>query len=459
MKKNDIFPAEITGMTSEGAGVCRIEGTAVFVPGTAVGDTLQVRIVKTARNYAFGRVEKLLHPGPGRKETDCPVAAPCGGCVYRHIDYATELTYKQQKVEDALRRIGGLQDLPVMPVLGAENPDRYRNKALLPVGRTPDGKAVVGFFARNSHRIVPCASCLLQPLAFDDIAAAFCGFLDTYNVSVYDEATHKGLVRHLYLRYAEVSGEIMVCAVLNGSRLPHEDVFVEAMRAAAPGVAGVLINVNTEKTNVVLGKKCRVLWGKETITDTLCGLQFEISPLSFYQVNRTQAERLYNKAAEYAGLTGEENLLDLYCGAGTIGLSMAGKAKKLIGVEIIPEAIENAKENARRNGVENAEFFAADAAQAAEMLAKRGEKPDVIVVDPPRKGCDEALLHTIAAMGPKRLVYVSCDPATLARDLARLEPLGYKALEATPVDLFPRTSHCECVVKLQRIAECPTRKG
>ena len=453
MKKNDIFPAEITGMTSEGAGVCRVEGTVVFVPGAAPGDRLRVRILKTARTHAFGRVEEVLSPGPGRQEPDCPIARPCGGCVYRHMTYPAELACKQQKVEDALRRIGGFTDLPVRPILGAEEPDRYRNKALLPVGKDADGHAVVGFFARNSHRVVPCRSCLLQPAAFDAIAAAFCQFIDTCGISVYDEATHTGLVRHLYLRRADITQQIMVCAVLNGSHLPHSDAFVQAVRAASPEVAGVLVNVNTARTNVVLGRTCQTLWGTGSITDTLCGLQFRISPLSFYQVNRTQAERLYNKAAAYAALTGEETLLDLYCGAGTIGLSMAAKARRLIGVEIIPEAIENAKENARNNGVENAEFLAADAAQAADMLEKRGEKPDVVVVDPPRKGCDDALLHTIARMAPRRLVYVSCDPATLARDLARLVPLGYIPLEATPVDLFPRTAHVETVVLMSRVKE------
>lgn len=450
MKKNDLYQAEITGMTSEGAGVCHVDEMAVFVPGTAVGDRITVRIVKVMKRFAFGRLEELHTPGPGRVAMDCPVARPCGGCVYRHVDYATELKYKQQKVEDAIRRIAGLPDLPIRPILGAQNPDRYRNKALFPVGRDDEGHAAVGFFARNSHRIVPCTACLLQPEAFDRLATAFCRFIDETGESIYDEASHTGLIRHLYLRRADSTREIMVCAVLNGKGLRHESQLVEAMRAASDEVVSVIVNSNTEKTNVVLGPRCRTLWGKDTLTDTLCGLQFEISPLSFYQVNRTQAQRLYEQAAAYAALTGKETLLDLYCGAGTIGLSMASKARRLIGVEIVPEAIENAKANARRNGVENAEFLAADAAQAAERLAARGEKPDVIVVDPPRKGCEESLLHTIAEMAPERLVYVSCDPATLARDLARLDQLGYQAQELTPVDLFPRTSHCECVVLLTK---------
>ena len=451
IRKNDIFEADITAMTTEGSGICRIEGMAVFVPGTAVGDRCAVRIVKVLRKYAFGRLEKLLAPSPDRIAPDCPVAAQCGGCVYRHIRYEAELQIKTQRVRDALERIGGLQDFQMEPILAAPDRCRYRNKCQLPIGLSKDGALQLGFYAVNSHRIVNTESCLLQPEAFDRAAAAFRRWYAVSGESVYDEASHSGVLRHLYMRRGEMSGEMMVCVVANGAALHEEALLVEMLREAVPEITGVLLNVNREKTNVVLGKTCRTLWGKDTITDTLCGLAFEIAPHAFYQVNRTQAERLYGKAAEYAGLTGAETLLDLYCGTGTIGLSMAKNAKKLIGAEIVPAAVENARRNAERNAIQNAEFLCADAAEAARILFERGEKPDVIVIDPPRKGCDSALIATIAAMRPKRVVYVSCDPATLARDLKLFGESGYKTETVTPADMFPGTAHVETVVLLSKL--------
>ena len=450
IRKNDIFEADITAMTAEGSGICRIEGMAVFVPGTAVGDRCAVRIVKVLRKYAFGRLEKLLAPSPDRIAPDCPVAAQCGGCVYRHIRYEAELQIKTQRVRDALERIGGLQDFQMEPILAAPDRCRYRNKCQLPIGLSKDGALQLGFYAINSHRIVNTESCLLQPEAFDRAAAAFRRWYAVSGESVYDEASHSGVLRHLYMRRGEMSGEMMVCVVANGAALHEEALLVEMLREAVPEITGVLLNINREKTNVVLGKTCRTLWGKDTITDTLCGLAFEIAPHAFYQVNRTQAECLYGKAAEYAGLTGAETLLDLYCGTGTIGLSMAKNAKKLIGAEIVPAAVENARRNAERNAIQNAEFLCADAAEAARILFERGEKPDVIVIDPPRKGCDSALIATIAAMRPKRVVYVSCDPATLARDLKLFRESGYKTETVTPADMFPGTAHVETVVRLIR---------
>lgn len=450
IRKNDIFEADITAMTAEGSGICRIEGMAVFVPGTAVGDRCAVRIVKVLRKYAFGRLEKLLAPSPDRIAPDCPVAAQCGGCVYRHIRYEAELQIKTQRVRDALERIGGLQDFQMEPILAAPDRCRYRNKCQLPIGLSRDGALQLGFYAVNSHRIVNTESCLLQPEAFDRAAAAFRRWYAVSGESVYDEASHSGVLRHLYMRRGEMSGEMMVCVVANGAALHEEALLVEMLREAAPEITGVLLNINREKTNVVLGKTCRTLWGKDTITDTLCGLAFEIAPHAFYQVNRTQAERLYGKAAEYAGLTGAETLLDLYCGTGTIGLSMAKNVKKLIGAEIVPAAVENARRNAERNAIQNAEFLCADAAEAARILFERGEKPDVIVIDPPRKGCDSALIATIAAMRPKRVVYVSCDPATLARDLKLFGESGYKTETVTPADMFPGTAHVETVVRLTK---------
>ena len=450
IRKNDIFEADITAMTAEGSGICRIEGMAVFVPGTAVGDRCAVRIVKVLRKYAFGRLEKLLAPSPDRIAPDCPVAAQCGGCVYRHIRYEAELRIKTQRVRDALERIGGLQDFQMEPILAAPDRCRYRNKCQLPIGLSKDGTLQLGFYAVNSHRIVNTESCLLQPEAFDRAAAAFRRWYAVSGESVYDEASHSGVLRHLYMRRGEMSGEMMVCVVANGAALHEEALLVEMLREAVPEITGILLNINREKTNVVLGKTCRTLWGKDTITDTLCGLAFEIAPHAFYQVNRTQAERLYGKAAEYAGLTGTETLLDLYCGTGTIGLSMAKNAKKLIGAEIVPAAVENARRNAERNAIQNAEFLCADAAEAARILFERGEKPDVIVIDPPRKGCDSALIATIAAMRPKRVVYVSCDPATLARDLKLFRESGYKTETVTPADMFPGTAHVETVVRLTK---------
>ena len=451
IRKNDIFEADITAMTAEGSGICRAEGMAVFVPGTAVGDRCAVRIVKVLRKYAFGRLEKLLVPSPDRIAPDCPVAAQCGGCVYRHIRYEAELQIKTQRVRDALERIGGLQDFQMEPILAAPDRCRYRNKCQLPIGLSRDGALQLGFYAINSHRIVNTESCLLQPEAFDRAAAAFRRWYAVSGESVYDEASHSGVLRHLYMRRGEMSGEMMVCVVANGAALHEEALLVEMLREAVPEITGVLLNINRERTNVVLGKTCRTLWGKDTITDTLCGLAFEIAPHAFYQVNRTQAERLYGKAAEYAGLTGAETLLDLYCGTGTIGLSMAKNAKKLIGAEIVPAAVENARRNAERNAIQNAEFLCADAAEAARILFERGEKPDVIVIDPPRKGCDSALIATIAAMRPKRVVYVSCDPATLARDLKLFGESGYKTETVTPADMFPGTAHVETVVLLSKL--------
>lgn len=451
IKKNDIVTLSITGMTAEGLGVGRHEGMAVFVPLSAPGDELRVKIVKVAKNYAYGKLLEPLSPSPDRIEADCPVFSQCGGCCYRHISYEAEKRIKWERVRDALSRIGGLEDLPLRPILGAESRDHYRNKALLPLGTAADGALTMGFYAVNSHRIVDCASCLLQPEEMNAAMAAFRNWEKQYGDPVYQEESHTGRMRRLYLRKGEKTGEFMACVVVNGNGLHHEQELVSALKAAVPGLTSVVINSHREKTNVALGKKCRTVWGKETIQDELCGLRFHLSPLSFYQVNRTQAERLYEKAAEYAGLTGRETVLDLYCGAGTIGLSMANRAKKIIGVEIVPEAIENARQNAADNGITNAEFLCGDAAKAAAELASRNERPDVVILDPPRKGCSPELIETVVQFAPQRIVYVSCDPATLARDLKRFLELGYPPQEATPVDMFPATAHVECVCLLTKL--------
>lgn len=446
LKKNDSIELEITGYTAEGSGVGRYENIAVFVPLAAVGDRLRVKILKTAKTYAFGKLEQILSPSPDRVRQDCSQFAKCGGCVYRHIDYAAELRAKEQRVRDAVERIGGFRDLPIRSIVGSANPDHYRNKAQLPIGKAAGKGITLGFYASHSHRLIPCEECFLQPAAFTAAMRAFQEWAIKTGEDVYNEATGKGRLRHLYLRQAGATGEIMVCVVVNGNGVHQEPELVELLRKNVPGLKSVIINVNRERTNVVLGKKCRTVWGEDTITDMLCGLKFHISPLSFYQVNRDQAERLYTIAGEYAGLTGGETLLDLYCGTGTIGLSMAKKAGKVIGVEIVEQAVEDAKRNAERNGIANAEFLCADAAKAADMLKNRGVRPDVVVLDPPRKGCDSSLIETVVKMGPERVVYVSCDPATLARDLKIFAQQGYVPKELTPVDMFPRTSHVESIV-------------
>lgn len=448
LKKNQIEEAEITAMSSDGNGIAKIDGMVVFVPYTAVGDKLKIRIVKVQKNYSFGIIEEILEPSPDRVDDHCPVYKKCGGCAFRHISYEAELRHKAEFVQSNLRRLGGL-DPVMLPITPSPLVQGYRNKAQYPI-REYDGKIEAGFFAKRSHRVISCASCDLQPAFFEQILEYTKQFLEEYHISAYDEQTGKGKVRHLYIRYGEVSGEVMVCLVVNSERLPHAAEYVEGLLKVCPQVVSVVLNINREQNNVILGPKCITLYGKDTIEDTLCDVRFELSPLSFYQVNRQAAEKLYRLAAEMAQFEGNELLIDLYCGAGTIGLSMASKVWELIGVEIVPDAVENAKENAKRCGVENARFICADAKEAAAQLAAENLHPDVIVVDPPRKGCDLEVLQAIAAMAPKRLVMISCNSASLARDCKELEALGYHLEKAAPVDLFPRTTHVEAVALLRR---------
>jgi len=448
LKKNDIIDLEITGYTAEGSGVGRYNDIAVFVPLAAMGDKLHVKILKTAKTYAFGRIDKIITASKERVPMDCAQFAQCGGCVYRHISYTAELRAKQQRVQDAVERIGGFHDIVINPIIGAKDPDHYRNKAQLPIGLAAGGEISMGFFASHSHRIIHCSDCLLQPPAFTAAMNAFQEWARQSGEDVYNEETAKGRLRHLYLRQAGATGEIMVCVVVNGNGVHYEPELVEILQKQVPGLKSVVINVNREKTNVVLGKKCRTVWGSDHITDTLCGLKFNISPMSFYQINRDQAERLYSIAEEYAGLTGTETVFDLYCGTGTIGLSMAKNAGRVIGVELVEQAVEDAKKNAEANNIANAEFLCADAAKAADMLKNSGVKADVVVLDPPRKGIDEALIETIAKMAPSRVVYVSCDPATLARDLKIFAQKGYEPKLLTPVDMFPRTAHVEVIIMM-----------
>lgn len=448
IKKNDRINLKIDACSADGSGIGRHDGMAIFVPATAIGDEITAHILKVKKNYAFAKVESVLEPSPDRIVPQCPVYLKCGGCVFSHMKYEAEKQIKAAHVAECFKRIGGVTP-EFEPIIGAESDCRYRNKAQYPVSRE-NGEIKIGFYSPHSHRVVHCPDCLLQPKEFAGILGVFADYIEKYNVTVYDETAHKGLLRHIYIRKGTKSGEIMVCAVINGKALPAEQELAAALTEKESAIRSIIINSNTDKTNVILGKKCRTLWGSDYITDILCGLRFRISPLSFYQVNRNQAERLYGKAAEYAELTGKETVLDLYCGAGTIGLSMAKNAKEIIGVEIVPQAIEDAKINAEINGINNARFICSDAAKAAEMLKNDGIRPDVVILDPPRKGCSPEMLKTAAEMSPDRIVYVSCDPATLARDCAALLSLGYAPRKATPVDMFPRTGHIECTMKLIR---------
>ena len=454
LRKNDIIETHIEAVSSEGNGICRAEnGEVIFVPNSAVGDTLKVRIVKKLKKYSFGKIEELISPSLDRIETDCPCFYQCGGCVYRHISYDAELKIKEQRVRDAVERIGKITDVKVDKIVGSELEERYRNKAQYPVGKNQSGEIISGFYGLHSHRIVSCDDCLLQPEIFSQINKTVLDFMKSSKNDVYDETTHKGKLRHIYLRQGEKTGEIMVCLVVNGNGLKDEPTLVKELTEKFPQIKSIVVNSNRDKTNVILGKRNRVVFGQEYITDQLLGVSFRISPHSFYQVNRRQAEKLYSIAAEYADLSKEDVLLDLYCGTGTIGLTMANKVKELVGVEIVEDAIKDAKINAQINNVENSRFLCGDASYAADELKKEGVRPDVVIVDPPRKGCDEKLLNTIKEMSPKRIVYVSCDPGTLARDLAILKTLGYPPQKITPVDMFPRTAHVETVVLLGRELE------
>lgn len=454
LQKNQILTLHIERLSSDGSGVAHsADGEAVFVPGTAPGDEARVRIVKDCGRYAFGILDELLTPSPDRIPVDCPVAGPCGGCSLRHLDYAAELRAKQESVADAFRRIGGLE-VPVLDILPSPEVDRYRNKVQFPVGVDKNGVPCIGFYAGRTHRIVPCPDCKLQPGVLNEIGNALCAFFAQQGIRPYDEQSGKGLVRHIFLRRGAHSGQIMVCLVCTRAKLPHAEQLCTALREQFPAISTILLNVNAKNTNVILGSENHILYGPGYIEDTLCGVPVRLGPLSFYQVNTLAAERLYGVAAQYAQLTPDDALLDLYCGMGTIGLSMADQCRELIGVEIVPEAIESAKANAARMGeavVAKSRFFCADAGQAATQLAAEGLHPDIVMLDPPRKGCDEATLSAVVRMAPRRVVYVSCNPATAARDAAWLEQKGYYAEKVQPVDLFPRTKHVEAVLLLTKL--------
>ena len=453
LAKNDIITLEITALTNEGSGVGHYKedssdgrGIAVFVPLTAVGDVISCRVVKVLRSYAYGRVEGILTASPDRAEDGCPVYAKCGVCCFRHISYEAELRAKQGFVQDAFMRLGGLSP-EFLPIQGSESPEGYRNKLQMPVSKQ-GGRTVCGFYSERSHRVIPVDKCALQPELFAEITRFVTEQADRLRISVYNEEKHEGVLRHIYLRRGHYSGEVCLCLVAR-RKVPEFERLAKAAAERFPEITGVVLNINRDRTNVILGEDEQVLFGRAEIKDTMCGVNVEISPKSFYQVNTPAAEALYRQAAEFARPEGKL-LLDLYCGAGTIGLSMAGKARRLIGAEIVPQAVENARENAERNSVKNAEFICADAGQAAQQLERSGERPDVIILDPPRKGCSEDTLTACAGMQPERIVMISCNAATAARDCKRLAELGYTAAMVRPFDLFPRTSHVECVVLIYK---------
>lgn len=445
LRQNHIYTGTVEGYSSDGYGIVRLDGAVVFVPRAIRGETVDLRITKVMKTAAAGEIVKIHKPSPERAKPECPHFGQCGGCDFQHMTYAEELWAKRQRVQDALTRLGGT-DLAVEEILGAKNPAHYRNKSQYPVGA--DGS--IGFYQARSHRVVPIRTCLIQSEISDRVAQAVGQWMRRYKVAPYDETTGKGLIRHVYVRVNR-QGESLCCVVANSRQVPREPELAALVCAAAPKTVGVVLNTNTNKGNVILGDRYRTLWGQDFLMDTLCGLTFKLSVPSFYQVNREQAEVLYNKALEFADLTGEETVLDLYCGTGTITLCLARKAKRAIGAEIVPPAIEDARENAVRNHIENAEFFCGDASDIAARLEEEGLRPDVITVDPPRKGLSPAVIQSVAGMGPRRVVYVSCDPATLGRDIKLFAELGYEARRACAVDMFPATRHVETVCLLSKL--------
>ena len=446
-KKNDVHALDITGYTADGMGVARLDGLVVFVPRTIRGERWKVQLLKVNKNVAWGRGVELIAPSPARIDSDCPHFGPCGGCQFRHMEYAEELEAKRQQVQDALTRIGGV-DITVSTIHGAQQTCRYRNKVQFPVAGG-EGEVRLGLFRSRSHQVLDVADCLLQSEGANHLGRALKAWMETNSVSPYDETSGRGLVRHLFVR-SNRAGQHLACVVVNGKKLPDETGLVSALRAAEPGLVGVVLNINREDTNVVLGSRYRTLWGDDRLEQTLCGKTFRLSVPSFFQINPDQTEVLYSRAVDFATLSGSETVLDLYCGIGTISLALSDRAGKVIGAEIVPEAIEDAKENARRNGVTNTEFFCGDAGEIAKKLAADGIRPDVICVDPPRKGLAPGVTDTLADMNPERIVYVSCDPATLARDVKLLAQRGYQVQKAEAVDLFPRTHHVESVALLTR---------
>lgn len=460
LKKNDLVTLEVTDLGSRGEGIGKVDGFTLFVKDALIGDTIQAKIIKMKKSYGYGRLMEILTPSPDRVDVRCPQAKACGGCQIQSLAYEKQLAYKENKVRELLERVGKIQDYEMEPIIGMEDPWYYRNKAQFPVGRNKEGKIVTGFYAGRTHSIIPVDECFIQHPINRCLMQMMQQWMEDHQVAPYDEAAHTGLIRHVFTRVGKYTGEIMVCLVINGKRVPAAEVLIDMLKTV-PGMTSICLNINREKTNVILGDTVKCLWGKSYITDKIGDVTYQISPLSFFQVNPVQTQKLYGTALEYAGLTGEETVWDLYCGIGTISLFLAKHAKKVCGVEIVPQAIDDARENARLNRIENAEFFVGKAEEVLPQYYARyaeehpGERAhaDVIVVDPPRKGCDEKLLQCMVRMSPERIVYVSCDPATLTRDLRFLEENGYKVKKVRCTDMFAHGVHVETVALLTRKAQ------
>ena len=449
VQKNEELQVTIEDLTHEGAGVAKVDGYTLFIPKALPGEVVNIKVVKTNKGYGFARLLSIKSESKDRTEPPCPIYNQCGGCQIQHLSYEAQLTSKQKQVQDVLERIGGLKDVVVHPTLGMDDPWRYRNKAQVPVGEN-EGGLIAGFYQERSHRIIDMDQCLIQHDENDEIITIVKSIAKKYGIRGYDEEKHRGTLRHVVARHGKQTGEIMVVLVTRGKELPNKKNIVEEIHNQIPNVKSIVQNINPKRTNVIFGEETNVLWGEEYIHDYIGDIKFAISARSFYQVNPEQTKVLYDKALEYANLTGQETVIDAYCGIGTISLFLAKRAKHVYGVEIVPDAIADAKRNAELNGITNVDFAVGEAENVMPWWYAQGIRPDVIVVDPPRKGCDEKLLETILAMKPKRVVYVSCNPATLARDLKVLDEGGYRTKEVQPVDMFPHTAHVECVVGIYR---------
>ena len=449
LEKNSIYTIEIEDLGHSGEGVGKIDGFTIFVHGAIPGDYVKIKLTTLKKNYGIGKIIEILRPSQDRVEPRCPLANICGGCQIMHMDYRAQLDIKRKRVEETLERIGKI-NTTVHPTIGMENPYEYRNKAQFPVGIV-DGQAVLGFYKKGTHDIVRTDYCHIQAPVNIEIIKVIKEYIKKYDISVYNEKTRKGLLRHVVTRVGFKTGELMVVLITNGKELPYKNELIEMLRTYIKGLKTIVHNINDKNTNVIFGRESRTIYGEDKISDYIGDLKFKISDQSFFQVNPIQTEKLYEKTLEYALLTGEENVFDIYCGTGSISLFLAQQAKKVIGVEVVETAIENAKENAKINNIHNTEFYVGKAEEVIPKLYEKGLKADVVVVDPPRKGCEEIVLETIAKMEPKRIVYVSCNPASLARDLAYLEERGYKTLEVQPVDMFGHTGHVETVVLMSRI--------
>jgi len=451
VEKNKEYEMNIDNLGTNGEGIGRIDGFTVFVEGALPGERVLIKAVKVTKSYAYGKLLHIIQKSAYRVEPKCPYFKYCGGCQLQHLSYENQLEYKTQLVKDALERIGHLENAKVLPAIGMDDPWKYRNKAQFPVGLI-NGKAALGFYAPRSHNLINIDVCPIQHDIINKVTELTRKSIQTYNIPVYNENTHKGIIRHVVTKVGFRNNQVMIIIVTNGE-LPRKKELVSILREGLPEVTSIVQNYQTEKTNVILGKEYKTLWGSDYIVDVIEDLKFKISPLSFYQVNPIQTEKLYQKALEYAALTGKETVIDAYCGIGTISLFLARKAAKVYGVEVVPQAIEDAKENAKINGIDNAEFITGESEVIIPRLSKLGINADIVVVDPPRKGCDEKLLYSISEMYPERIVYVSCNPATLARDLKYLIGHGYKVEEVQPVDMFPQTKHVECVTLMSRVKE------